>query len=216
MEGMVQEEMVKFRSLLENHENEPLDIAGKMNLPILNSLWRVTAGEHFEYDNPFLVNLLSRMTEMMQRSGRPEFIILMTFPSVAKIWPSFLERNEDIRINRDMMNMMRKSIENHRQTFDQNDPRDFIDKYLTEIENTKDPKSSFFGKAGIENLASTLNDLFIAGSETTSTTLTWAVLYMIRNTEVQQKVQKEIDSAIGQYKLPSLADKPNLPYTEVS
>ena len=67
---MVQEEMVKFRSLLENHENEPLDIAGKMTLPILNSLWRVTAGE---YDNPFLVDLLSRMTDMLQRSVRPEF-----------------------------------------------------------------------------------------------------------------------------------------------
>ena len=197
MEGMVQEEMVKFRSLLENHENEPLDIAGKMNLPILNSLWRVAAGEHFEYDNPFLVDLLSRMTEMLQRSARPEALILMTFPSISKIWPSFLERDEDIRINRDMMNMMRKSIENHQQTFDQNNSRDFIDKYLTEIENTKDPNSSFFGKAGIENLASTLTDLFIAGSETTSTTLTWAVLYMVRNTEVQQKVQNEIGSAIG-------------------
>eukprot|EP00091_Calanus_sinicus_P011670 TRINITY_DN26333_c0_g1_i1.p1 TRINITY_DN26333_c0_g1~~TRINITY_DN26333_c0_g1_i1.p1 ORF type:complete len:147 (-),score=23.78 TRINITY_DN26333_c0_g1_i1:435-875(-) len=113
-----------------------------------------------------------------------------------------------------MMNMMRKAIENHKQTFDINDPRDFIDKYLTEIENTKDPNSSFFDKTGIENLASTLTDLFIAGSETTSTTLTWAFLYMVRNPEVQQKVQKEIDAAVGRYKIPSLADKPNLPYTE--
>jgi cytochrome P450 family 2 subfamily J len=215
MEDMVQEELVKFRTLLESSENEPLDIAGKLNLPILNALWRVTAGEHFEYDNPFLIDLLTRMGDFLKRAGRPEAVFILGFPWIPKFWPSFLGRNEDIRINRDMMNLMKKSIQNHKETLDANEPRDYIDKYLIEIDNTKDPNSSFFRENGIENLAASLVDLFIAGSETTSTTLTWAVLYMVRNPEVQQKVQEELDTAIGRYKLPSSADKPNLPYTEV-
>jgi len=45
--------------------------------------------------------------------------------------------------------------------------RDFIDVYLTEIENETDPESSFFREKGIENLIQTLSDLFFAGSETT-------------------------------------------------
>jgi len=48
--------------------------------------------------------------------------------------------------------------------------RDFIDVYLTEIESTKDPESSFFGEKGIENLVMSLSDLFFAGSETTRLT----------------------------------------------
>jgi hypothetical protein len=32
-------------------------------------------------------------------------------------------------------------------------------------------------------------DLFIAGSKTTSTTLTWSVLYMARHPDIQQRVQ---------------------------
>ncbi len=49
--------------------------------------------------------------------------------------------------------------------------RDFIDVYLTEIENETDPDSSFFRDKGIENLIQTLSDLFFAGSETTRYTV---------------------------------------------
>ena len=43
----------------------------------------------------------------------------------------------------------------------------------------------------------TLFDLFLAGSETTSTTLNWAVLYMVRYPEIQAKVQEELDTVVG-------------------
>ena len=86
---------------------------------------------------------------------------------------------------------------------------------MIEIQNTKDPNSSFYGEKGINNLAANLMDLFIAGSETTSTTLTWAILYMVRNPDVQDKVQKDLDTVLGKYKIPSLSDKPSLPYTDV-
>ena len=44
----------------------------------------------------------------------------------------------------------------------------------------------------------TLFDLFLAGSETTSTTLTWAVLYMVRYPEVQAGVQRELARVVGE------------------
>jgi len=42
---------------------------------------------------------------------------------------------------------------------------------------------------GEKNLTNLLLDLFIAGSETTSTTLNWAMLYMVLNPDIQKKVQ---------------------------
>ena len=50
---------------------------------------------------------------------------------------------------------------------------------------------------GLDNLKVTLFDLFLAGSETTSTTLNWAVLYMLRYPEVQARVQEELDTVVG-------------------
>ncbi|KAK5930937.1 hypothetical protein CgunFtcFv8_027131 [Champsocephalus gunnari] len=39
-------------------------------------------------------------------------------------------------------------------------------------------------------------------------------MYMMHYPEIQEKVQAEIDSVIGQSRQPTMADKPNMPYTE--
>ena len=49
-------------------------------------------------------------------------------------------------------------------------------------------------------------DLFSAGSETTATTLAWAVNYMVLHPEVQEKVQQEIDTVLGD-RAPGLEDR---------
>ena len=54
-------------------------------------------------------------------------------------------------------------------------------------------------------------DLFEGGSETTSTTLSWSVLYIALHPEIQQKCQIEIDEEIGS-RPPTIEDVPNLPY----
>merc|ERR1719273_2783293 len=109
---------------------------------------------------------------------------------------------------------MKESIEEHENTLDVNDPRDFIDKFLIEVTKTTNPDSSFYGENGRVNLANTLFDLFLAGSETTSTTLTWAMLYMARYPDVQERVQKDLDSIVDTEALPSLQDRAKLPYVE--
>ena len=49
--------------------------------------------------------------------------------------------------------------------------------------------------------------------ETTSTTLGWAIYYMLKHPEIQTKVEEELDHAVGQSRGVSLKDKENLPYT---
>lgn len=60
----------------------------------------------------------------------------------------------------------------------------------------------------MENFTTTTLDLFAAGSETTSNTLEFGLLYMILNPEIQKKVQVEIDHIVGRNRFPNVTDKP--------
>eukprot|EP00092_Neocalanus_flemingeri_P065658 GFUD01079879.1.p1 GENE.GFUD01079879.1~~GFUD01079879.1.p1 ORF type:complete len:438 (-),score=100.01 GFUD01079879.1:38-1351(-) len=214
MEEMILEEVQLFKTLINKNEGEPFDFINQYNLPILNALWRVTVGERFDYDNPKLISIIERLTKMFKRIAKPENVITVCFPWIFKLFPTLLEKDKSIETNHDIMNLMLESIKQHQDTLDPNEPRDFTDKVLVKIQQTTDETSSFYGETGIENLANTLFDLFVAGSETTSTTLTWAALYMIRYPEIQKKVQRELDEMVGTDTPPSMKDRHKLPYTE--
>ncbi len=214
MEEMIQDEVKQFIAYLKQTSCTPIDIAGKFNLPILNALWKITVGESFEYSDPKLIEILEKLTELLQKFAKPTGVFAIVYPWLFKIFPNLFQRQLDIEVNQAIANLMRNSIEQHKKTLDVNSPRDVIDTMLIEIQNTTDKESSFYQDVGYNHLVNTLIDLFIAGSETTSTTLTWAVLYMVREPDIQRKVQTELDTVVGGSRLPSLADRPNLPYTE--
>ena len=75
-------------------------------------------------------------------------------------------------------------------------------------------ESSFYDVRGHHNLESSILDLLLAGTETTSTALTWAILFLIRYPEIQNKLHKELDTVIGRNELPTLDNRTSLPYTE--
>ena len=175
----------------------PIDMCGVFNLPVLNALWRVCTGESYEYTDSKLKNIIAMMSEFFHLSGSRSVMFIMNFPRVFKLFPTLLKRDLHITANQAVMRLIDESIKEHERTLDINEPRDFIDSYLTEVKKTTDTMSSFYGEDGIRNLRHLLLDLFLAGSETTSTSLAWAVLYMAREPEVQRKVQAEIDDVVG-------------------
>ncbi|CAG7728195.1 unnamed protein product [Allacma fusca] len=90
---------------------------------------------------------------------------------------------------------------------------DFVGLFLKEIKTTKDPSSCFYGDIGKQNLVGTLVDIFVASTETCSTTLSWMFLYLALNSEKQEELIKEIDRVLGR-DTPKLEDASRMPYAE--
>lgn len=58
-----------------------------------------------------------------------------------------------------------------------------------------------------EQLVMVCLDFFIAGSQTTSNTLSFALLNMIIHQDIQEQAFKEIKSVLGDRKVPTLEDR---------
>jgi cytochrome P450 len=64
-----------------------------------------------------------------------------------------------------------------------------------------------------EGLIVTCHDFFVAGGDTTNNTLAFCLLYMVLHPQVQNAVQKELDSVVGQNRRPSVEDKHRFVFT---
>lgn len=57
-------------------------------------------------------------------------------------------------------------------------------------------------------------ELFGAGTDTISNTLTWSVLYLLKNPDIQDRMRDELICTIPTDRPPTMADKLNLPFCE--
>ncbi|GFS00743.1 cytochrome P450 [Elysia marginata] len=90
-------------------------------------------------------------------------------------------------------------------------PPTFITSYLKEMERAKTlGKNTTLCK---EQLRVNLQQMFIAGTDTTATTLSWFMVYMLIYPDIQKKMYEEICRVTGPDRLPDMQDKISLPYT---
>ena len=82
-------------------------------------------------------------------------------------------------IIREQKEFFTSEIAKHQQSLDTSEPRDFIDVYLTEMKTNS--------SLTVDDLSCIMADFLAAGTETSSTTLKWILLYLTLNPSVQER-----------------------------
>ncbi|XP_046656380.1 methyl farnesoate epoxidase-like [Daphnia pulicaria] len=189
-----------------------VDLKGIFQVSVVNILWAIIAGERFRRDDPKFQELLTA-NEQVFRAGDP---VRGNIPVPAFILKHSRLVREFIGVKSEMTEPIKKFIQS---TIDDHqlsnrsvdEARDFIDFYLNEMKKQKaeNPFTTFTNN----QLVATITDLFGAGAESTSGSIGFAMIHLIRNQEVQRKMQAELDQVCGEY-VPTLNHRSSLPYTE--
>ncbi len=214
MEDLVAEEVEALCARIEEEKGRYLQMRGFFNRSALKALWKVLTNEDLDVTRSNFLDIWKRMEKAFELANIPLMQVAFNFPIVSTILEKFGIETFDI-VFKDFIKLANDIITSHEETFQEDNLRDFTDAFLkTRHDNASNPSSSFHGRDGLLNQQGILNDIIQAGTDTTSITTSWAVLYMILHPDVQKKVQDELDAVTGRGRLPSWADRTSTPYTE--
>nr|AUD09098.1 cytochrome P450 family 2 subfamily B [Neotoma albigula] len=209
VEERIQEEAQCLVEEFRKSQGAPLDPTFLFQCITANIICSIVFGERFDYkDRQFL-----RLLELIYQT----FSLMSSFSSqVFELFSGFLKyfpgtHRQISRNLQEILNYIGQCVKTHQANLDPSNPRDFIDTYLLRMEKEKSNQNTEFHQ---QNLLNSVMSLFFAGTETTSTTLRYGFLLMLKYPHVAEKVQREIDQVIGSHRRPTLEDRTKMPYTD--
>ncbi|KAM9385853.1 cytochrome P450 2J4-like [Pholidichthys leucotaenia] len=208
MEQCICEETRYLQEEIEQEKGKPFCPAGLFNNAVSNIICQLVMGKRYDYNDHNFQLMLKYLSETLQLEGSIWGLLYESIPGVMKHLPG--PHNKMFSNFSTILDFIGQEVERHKKDLDHNNPRDYIDAFLIEMEKHKESDLGF----DEVNLTLCSADLFLAGTETTATTLLWALVYLINQPDIQEKLQAEIDRVIGLTRQPSMADRPNMPYTD--
>ena len=209
-EEIVIEEITKLKEaidkMINNTEDGVVDLDKLFNKASLNVVWNFTTSERFDYDEEkmekfyrYLELLVVLGTKIM---GKP----LGVYPWLRYVPPFRSHFNQAFEGFTELRAFIAETIKKHADVLDREHPRDFIDKYLIDLDSNLVMTEA--------NLLYCCLDLFIAGSETSSKTIMYALAYLINHPDIQRKVRDEVSQIESDMIV--WTDKDKLSYTEAT
>ncbi|NP_001035301.1 cytochrome P450 2C9 [Macaca nemestrina] len=209
IEDRVQEEARCLVEELRKTKGSPCDPTFILGCAPCNVICSIIFHKRFDYKDQQFLKVMEKLNENVKILSSPWIQICNNFPPFIDYFPG--AHNKLLKNIAFLKSYILEKVKEHQESMDMNNPRDFIDCFLMKMEKEKHNQQSEFT---IENLENTAVDLFGAGTETTSTTLRYALLLLLKHPEVTAKVQEEIERVIGRNRSPCMQDRSHMPYTD--
>ncbi|XP_012588922.1 PREDICTED: cytochrome P450 2F5-like [Condylura cristata] len=208
VEERVLEEAACLLGELQATSGTPFDPRRLLDSAVSNVICSVVFGKRYGYEDPEFLRLLDLFHDNF-------CIVSSRWGEMYNIFPSLLDwlpgpHHRIFQNFAELRVFISAQIQQHRQTRRPGEHRDFIDCFLDQMDKEQQDPESHFQE---ETLVMTTHNLFFGGTETTSTTLRYGLLILLKYPEVAAKMQAELDSVVGRTHAPSLEDRARLPYT---
>ncbi|XP_063793822.1 cytochrome P450 2C5-like isoform X2 [Pseudophryne corroboree] len=209
IEERIQEEVQFLNEEFLKSKGQPLDPTLFLSKAVSNVICSVVFGDRFDYEDETFLRLLNFLNELFQWFSSVSGQMYNIFPKVIEYMPG--PHKKYVKSVDKIKEIIAEMVKEHMETLDLSSPRDFIDCFLIKMKQEEDIPQSEFHKEAVVN---TTFDMFGAGSETTSTTLRYGLLILLKHPDVEERIHKEIDQVIGRNRAPCTEDRSHMPYMD--
>ena len=199
-----------YTDTLASFQGKALNLPLLTNAAVCNVVCANIIGDRFDYEDEYFKRMMENLNAFVVKT--PALWVLYA-ATVFKRLPGDLFGIKDWEVSVSDLNenFSKFQINRIKQEFDPNvEPQNFISAYLREMYQKKECNTQTH--LDEPNLVSVIKSLILAGTETTSTTINWCVLFCLHHPEVQEKVFNEIKTHVGTGRTPNTSDIPNLRY----
>ena len=218
VEERISEQAQRLLQYFEEQKGKDFDPAQILMESVANVICRVTFGKHFDSSHPDFQELLELNNRAFTDIELNTQVFMLDFFPTAKFFPFSAYKTEEQMADR-MFQILRHQLKIQEDEFDPTgDIESLTGSLLKERiaagnEVGEDDKDSLLSDDYIVN---TMEDMFSAGYETTSTTLRWTIAYLVHHPQCQTEIQNQLDEVVGRERMPGLDDRPRLPLVQAT
>ncbi|XP_053866231.1 cytochrome P450 2C23-like [Malaclemys terrapin pileata] len=208
LEQRVQEEAQHLAQAVADKQGHAFDPVPDLTRAVANVICSVVMGTRFSSDNEEFQELQRLIMSYMCYFRSLPAQLYNTFPGIVHFLPG-----QHWRIFREYERFrafIQAQMESHRRSLDPSTPRDLIDYFFLQQAKERGKEQTEFED---QNLLALVSSLFVAGIETTSNTVQFALLVIGKFPDMQARVHGELDREVGRARPPALEDRLRLPYT---
>ncbi|XVF04647.1 hypothetical protein REPUB_Repub05bG0102600 [Reevesia pubescens] len=209
--------LLKYLYLLSN-SNTQVNIAESAFTALANLVSNFLCSKSlFDNSKPEGRKMKERIWGMIKIVGTPNFSDLIPFVKpfdpqglkrkVTKIF-HHLDAFYEMLIEERLAEKVKAQLETAK-----NEKMDMLDVLLSYKSNDKENGLDRFSRYTIKGM---LSEMFIAGTETTSSTVEWGMTEILKKPSIHKKLLLELDQVVGKNRFVVEGDIPNLPYLQAT
>ncbi|XP_013401205.1 cytochrome P450 2C15 [Lingula anatina] len=206
----IQDEMGYLLDEFQKYEGKAVDPQYLLMPAISNVTNSIVFGDRFQYDDPKFQKAMKNMKEQFKYNMLAQHAL--TYPFLKYIPGDPFKFHYSIKCLGIQQKFLQERIQKHMAEYDPDNIQCFTDAYIKALKADKDKEGTYFTDL---QMLTAIEELFVAGTDTTSATLKWGLLLLILHPDLQKKVHDELDSVIGSRRV-SMDDRASLPYTEAT
>ncbi|XP_064414881.1 cytochrome P450 2K1-like isoform X2 [Latimeria chalumnae] len=196
-----------FNKVLKDN-GQPFDATVSINAAVSNIICSIVFGKRFDYDDKTFLHLINLNNDIVTFGGSPHAMLYNSFPFL-EFFPG--DHHKVFKALVELRDFAKRLGEEHKSKLNAKDIRSYIDAFF--VKQQKEDITNGVSYFNEEHFLATIENLFVAGTDTTSNTLKWGLLLMMKYPEIQERVHEEIMEVIGCERSAVSEDRKDMPYT---